>query len=134
MLQCQAYLDTQVMFVLDKKYTGALGTRIESAEALQDILRFDDRTRMKLACDLFGDYLEHDMVMGFHILQSVVFNAVRTHKRVCANHCVVCLDAKADVLMNCGHECVCSECCDEWINIEQTCPVCKQLVTDVYKK
>ena len=119
---------------LDKKYAGELGTHIESAEALQEIFGLDDRTRMKLACDLFGDYLEHDMIMGFHILQEAVFTGVRRHKRICASQCVVCLDAKADVLMDCGHECVCSDCCDEWLAIQQTCPICKRTVTNIYKK
>ncbi len=111
-----------------------MGRRIESAEEFQDIVAISDRSRIKLASCLFGDYFEHDMIMGFHILQNAVFNSVRAHKRICTNQCVVCLDAKADVLMDCGHECVCSECCDEWLAIQQTCPICKRSVSDVYKK
>ena len=135
--QCQEHLGKATeTLILDASYNGQLGQIVESAEQLQEFVVMTNRARVKLAFDLFHDHFEHDVIMGFCLLQDAVFNTpepVRRRKRLCTTECVVCLHEKANVMMNCGHECVCSACCDEWIKVQQACPICKEPVTDVYK-
>jgi hypothetical protein len=43
--------------------------------------------------------------------------------------CVICLEKFPEIVMNCGHKCMCCECFNEYYfsktNMNKTCPVCR---------
>jgi hypothetical protein len=125
------------VLILDTSYDGNGGQIIDCIDQLANHLVLTDRARNKLAMELFGDYEEADALRGFQILANLVFSAARPsvskRKRVRAEECVVCLTSDACVMLNCGHECVCEACCDEWLKIKPACPVCKAQVLYIYK-
>lgn len=136
--QAVAYLGQHVdVLILDTSYDGAIGQIIASIDKLSSHLVLTDRARNKLAMDLFNDYERVDTLRGFEILSTLVFSAkpvVNRRKRVRARECVVCLTSDATVMLNCGHECVCKTCCDEWLKIKPLCPVCKATVHYIYNE
>jgi hypothetical protein len=137
--QAIAYLGgTTQAFVLDRSYDGHAGQMIDNVNDLAAHVEMNQRARNKIAMDLFGDYEGYDVQQGCTILANIVFGAVatpppHTRKRVRAAECVVCLTEAATVMLNCGHECVCAGCCDEWMKVKRTCPVCQADVLYIYK-
>jgi len=46
--------------------------------------------------------------------------------------CVVCLNAEREVILqDCGHVCVCADCADALLRVDNSCPVCKSLIVSV---
>ena len=109
---------------------------IQNVGDLERFIPLTARGRNKLAIDLFRDDVAFLTTIVLHWARSPPPPPppkLISHKRVRAAECVVCMDETANVLFNCGHECVCTQCCDEWMKVNQSCPVCKAAVTDLYK-
>ena len=48
-----------------------------------------------------------------------------------ALQCVVCLGAEREVILDCGHVCVCADCASALISQAQSCPVCRAAILTV---
>lgn len=41
--------------------------------------------------------------------------------------CVVCMsDNSTEILVPCGHRCMCKTCCDQLLNVKKQCPICRR--------
>jgi len=139
----QQVVDASKTLVLDPNYEGGIGNVAD----LESHLPLTDRGRNKIATEIFGEAtietFQRDALLGFRILTTLVMRKrqrappppppLKIHKRIKSSSCVACMDSDASVQFNCGHECVCQACCDEWLKINPACPVCKVKVTDLYK-
>ena len=45
--------------------------------------------------------------------------------------CVVCLAAEREVILDCGHVCVCADCADTLLSQDLNCPVCRASIQTV---
>jgi len=48
-----------------------------------------------------------------------------------ALQCVICLTAEREVILNCGHVCVCADCADTLLTGGHNCPVCRARILTV---
>lgn len=103
--------------------------------------------RERLATSFYGEVTfntyQRDVLLGLRIVRALLTvggggepqpgEPVGVHKRIRAESCVACMDSPPSTTLNCGHECVCSGCADEWFREHDKCPVCNAKITSVVK-
>jgi len=48
------------------------------------------------------------------------------------NECVICLDSNStEVLIPCGHKCLCTNCCNHLIRTTKCCPICRSNILTI---
>ncbi|XP_055024274.2 E3 ubiquitin-protein ligase NEURL3-like [Misgurnus anguillicaudatus] len=45
--------------------------------------------------------------------------------------CVVCYSEKTNILLSCGHKCVCTPCATKIYELSRTCPLCRQCIQPI---
>ncbi len=54
-------------------------------------------------------------------------------KRIREETCIICKTEPSTVLLDCGHECLCSDCADRWIGTVGQCTICRQHIVKMYQ-
>lgn len=138
--------ETKIPVEYDKIYR--LGSDITSIEQLQKKLgiRLDVRQRNKIRTLVLGQKSDKNEVIEIiagmmsaverQVLSqvdplpregppppsSLMKREKKITKRVRADTCIVCMENKADVTMECGHECCCEDCA---LRLDR-CPMCRK--------
>lgn len=98
------------------------------SEEFKDIINFDD---LKNTCELENALNTMFSVETYYKLESRIFKRTTKVKkqtkvkRLKMDICSICMDAESNIMLSCGHECMCTDCSEKWLEEKNECPVCR---------
>lgn len=143
---CQSRLEISKTIIVDFEFPldeiptldCYVATSVDELEHLM-CLEFDPRTKNKIQRRLFHSF-QDDVLTVLQMLPvifsgTINFSSSSSLKRVKRNRteqCIICESTESNIMLNCGHECMCEECGNKWLAEKKECPVCRSPVERIF--
>lgn len=99
------------------------------SDEFEKIVNFDE---IKNTCELETALNTMFSVENYYKLETRVFGRKvkqqKRIKRIRNDLCCICMEVESNVMLSCGHECMCDLCSERW----KDCPLCRKEPTMVF--
>lgn len=98
------------------------------SEEFKDIVNFDE---IKNVCELENALNTMFSVETYYKLSKLFKLKIKQKKkvkRIKTELCCICMEVESNIMLSCGHECMCDSCSERW----KDCPMCREKPTMVF--